>query len=194
VHDDALDAQAGTGSTRLLGRDLGGCWGLGGRRHGRRQRACAGERERERGEAGAGVVLHAAMLSLTLCAAAAAPSAHAQASVGPQLRPLVGTARSTLVEPDETLLDVAYRERLGFEAVARLNPDVDEWIPDAGTVVQLPTRLVLPDAPPEGLVLNVPRCASTTSVPGPSRRSSPRRLATRSTRRRSASSGSARSG
>jgi L,D-transpeptidase ErfK/SrfK len=73
-----------------------------------------------------------------------------------QLRPLVGTARSTLIETDETLLDVAYRERLGFEAVARLNPDVDEWIPDAGTVVQLPTRLILPDAPPEGLVLNVP--------------------------------------
>ena len=54
------------------------------------------------------------------------------------------------------MLDVAYRERLGFEALVRLNPGVDEWIPDPGTVVRLPTRLVLPDAPAEGLVLNVP--------------------------------------
>jgi L,D-transpeptidase ErfK/SrfK len=96
------------------------------------------------------------MLSLALYAAAAAHIAHGQPGVTPQLRPLVGAARSTLVEPDETLLDVAYRERLGFLAVARLNPGVDEWIPDAGTVVQLPTRLVLPDAPSEGLLLNVP--------------------------------------
>jgi L,D-transpeptidase ErfK/SrfK len=68
----------------------------------------------------------------------------------------VGTPRSALVENDETLLDVAYRERLGFVAVARLNPGVDEWIPDPGTIVRLPTRFVLPDAPREALVLNVP--------------------------------------
>ena len=96
------------------------------------------------------------MLSLALCAAAAGEAARAQPAAAPQLRPLVGAWRSALVDPDETLLDVAYRERLGFEAVARLNPGVDEWIPDAGTIVKLPTRLILPDAPAEGLVLNVP--------------------------------------
>jgi L,D-transpeptidase ErfK/SrfK len=95
------------------------------------------------------------MLSLALWAAAAPHVAAAQRAE-PRPRPLIGAWRSTLVEPDETLLDVAYRERLGFEAVARLNPEVDEWIPDAGTVVRLPTRLILPDAPAEGLVLNVP--------------------------------------
>ncbi len=95
------------------------------------------------------------MLSLVLTAAGPARVIDAQTAL-PQLRPLIGAWRNTLVEPEETLLDVAYRERLGFTAVARLNPDVDEWIPDAGTVVQLPTRLILPDAPAEGLVLNVP--------------------------------------
>jgi L,D-transpeptidase ErfK/SrfK len=78
------------------------------------------------------------------------------AAPAPRLQPLIGAARSTLVDTGETLLDVAFRERLGFVAVARLNPGVDEWIPDPGTVVRLPTRLVLPDAPHEGLVLNVP--------------------------------------
>ena len=99
---------------------------------------------------------HLVMLSLALGAAVLVAAAHTEPGAAARLRPLVGSWRSTLVEPDETLLDVAYRERLGFEAVARLNPGVDEWIPDPGTIVRLPTRLILPDVPEEGLVLNVP--------------------------------------
>jgi L,D-transpeptidase ErfK/SrfK len=74
----------------------------------------------------------------------------------PRLEPSLGFERRVIVEPGDTLLDVAYRERLGFEAVVRMNPGVDEWIPDAGTVVRLPTRFLLPDTPRDGLVLNVP--------------------------------------
>jgi L,D-transpeptidase ErfK/SrfK len=92
------------------------------------------------------------MLTLALLSVAAAPARNA----APRLQPLLGAPRSVLVEPDDTLLDVAYRERLGFEAVVRMNPGVDEWIPDPGTIVQLPTRFVLPDVAPTGLVLNVP--------------------------------------
>jgi L,D-transpeptidase ErfK/SrfK len=65
-------------------------------------------------------------------------------------------SRTDLVEPGDTLLDVAARHRLGFEAVARLNPAVDPWIPDPGTIVQLPTRHLLPQVAPAGLVVNVP--------------------------------------
>jgi L,D-transpeptidase ErfK/SrfK len=92
------------------------------------------------------------MLTLALLgvAGAAAPKAT------PHLQPALGASRSVLIEPEDTLLDVAFRERLGFEAVVRLNPGVDAWIPDPGTVVQLPTRFLLPDVPPKGLVLNVP--------------------------------------
>jgi L,D-transpeptidase ErfK/SrfK len=61
-----------------------------------------------------------------------------------------------LVEEGDTLLDIAARNRLGFERVARMNPGVDEWIPDAGTVVRLPTVHVLPDGPRRGLVVNLP--------------------------------------
>jgi L,D-transpeptidase ErfK/SrfK len=78
------------------------------------------------------------------------------AAEAPELQPLVGEERSVLVEPDDTLLDVAFRERLGFEAVVRLNAGLDEWIPEPGSVVRLPTRFVLPDAPATGLVLNIP--------------------------------------
>jgi L,D-transpeptidase ErfK/SrfK len=60
------------------------------------------------------------------------------------------------VEPKDTLLDVAARNRLGFEAVSRLNPGLDPWIPDPGTVVRLPTRYLLPQVAARGLVVNVP--------------------------------------
>jgi L,D-transpeptidase ErfK/SrfK len=77
----------------------------------------------------------------------------------PALRPpapVIGEPGADWIEPGDTLLDVAYRHRLGFERVTRANPAIDPWIPDAGTVVQLPTQHVLPDAPHVGLVVNVP--------------------------------------
>ncbi|HPG28214.1 MAG TPA: L,D-transpeptidase family protein, partial [Myxococcota bacterium] len=73
-----------------------------------------------------------------------------------RIRPLVGTDSEHLVEPGETLHDVAYVHRLGFEGIRRLNRELDPWIPPAGSVVRLPTRAVLPAVEPEGLVINVP--------------------------------------
>jgi L,D-transpeptidase ErfK/SrfK len=147
VHDDRVDARAGArqrGLPHLGGRRRGrrrGRWRWSGRRTRARQSQYRRHPERT----------HAAILSLALALGGAAHAADA-----PRLRPLIGEWRSTLVQVDDTLLDVAYRERLGFEAVVRLNPGVDEWIPIPGTVVRLPTRAVLPDAPEEGLVINVP--------------------------------------
>ena len=87
------------------------------------------------------------------------PGRAAEASTDRAAEPLasvVGAPSSDLVAPGETLLDVAARHRLGFERVARMNPDVDVWIPDAGTVVRLPTQHVLPEGLRRGLVVNVP--------------------------------------
>jgi L,D-transpeptidase ErfK/SrfK len=86
------------------------------------------------------------------------PMAGGGADPGPgaSLRPVVGRIEKDLVGDEDTLLDVAFRRRLGYQAVARLNPEVDPWIPVPGTVVLLPTRFVLPSAEPEGLVINVP--------------------------------------
>ncbi|MGH7896097.1 MAG: L,D-transpeptidase family protein, partial [Candidatus Binatia bacterium] len=100
--------------------------------------------------------LHAAMLSLAAWLAGAAHAGTQPSPDMPRLRPVAGVERNALVEVDDTLLDVAYRERLGFIALAQLNPGVDEWIPNPGTVVKLPTRYVLPDVREEDLVLNVP--------------------------------------
>lgn len=69
---------------------------------------------------------------------------------------VVGAPQTDFVGMGDTLLDVAFRHRLGFERVTRINPGVDPWIPDPGTVVRLPTQHVLPDVPERGLVVNVP--------------------------------------
>jgi L,D-transpeptidase ErfK/SrfK len=73
------------------------------------------------------------------------------------LPPVIGQRSNEMIQiRGDTLLDVAWRHRLGFDRVARLNPDLDPWIPDRGSVVRLPTEHVPPDAPPRGLVINVP--------------------------------------
>jgi L,D-transpeptidase ErfK/SrfK len=73
-----------------------------------------------------------------------------------RIRPVVGEETAHLIEPGQTLHDVAFVHRLGFQALERLNRDLDPWVPPAGTVVRLPTRFILPPAEPEGIVINVP--------------------------------------
>ena len=99
----------------------------------------------------------AAILIGTLAPVAALVAAEPDREAGfEQLARVVGAPQSDLVEAGDTLLDLAFRQRLGFERVVRMNPGVDPWIPDPGTVVHLPTQHVLPEVPERGLVVNVP--------------------------------------
>lgn len=69
---------------------------------------------------------------------------------------LIGAVRSVEAVRADTLLDLARRNNLGYDAIELANPGVDPWLPGAGTVVVLPTRFILPPVPREGIVLNVP--------------------------------------
>jgi L,D-transpeptidase ErfK/SrfK len=51
---------------------------------------------------------------------------------------------------------MARRHGLGFEEIVNANPNVDPWAPGEGTRVRLPLRRILPDAPREGIVVNLP--------------------------------------
>jgi L,D-transpeptidase ErfK/SrfK len=68
---------------------------------------------------------------------------------------VVGLLQVTYAREEDTLADIARRFNLGFDEVARANPGVDPWLPGDGTRIVLPTQFVLPDAPAEGLVINV---------------------------------------
>ncbi len=56
----------------------------------------------------------------------------------------------------DTLLDIARRNSLGYEEILRANPKVDMWLPGDGTDILLPGRRILPPGPHEGIVVNLP--------------------------------------
>lgn len=57
---------------------------------------------------------------------------------------------------EDTLLDLGRRYGIGYEEIVAANPGVDAWVPGAGTRVVIPSRFILPDAPREGIVVNLP--------------------------------------
>lgn len=69
---------------------------------------------------------------------------------------IFGEPKTVTTRYEDTLLQIARANSLGYEEVARVNPGVDPWLPGAGTVIQLPSQRVLPDGPREGIVVNLP--------------------------------------
>lgn len=57
---------------------------------------------------------------------------------------------------EDTLVHLARWNDLGFVEIMAANPDLDPWIPGAGAKVILPKQHLLPDAPREGIVINLP--------------------------------------
>lgn len=68
---------------------------------------------------------------------------------------LVGEIQVIRARYEDTFVDIARAYDLGYDELVQANPAVDPWLPGAGTPVVLPTQFILPDAPREGLVLNV---------------------------------------
>lgn len=96
---------------------------------------------------------HCAVLTLL---AAVSPTAHAAVYDAPEPGDdVIGEVRHIRTETDDTLSAIARRHNLGYREIKLANPDVDPWLPGKSTEVVLPTRYVLPDAPREGLVLNL---------------------------------------
>jgi L,D-transpeptidase ErfK/SrfK len=69
---------------------------------------------------------------------------------------VVGVIQKTIATEEDTLPDIARRFNLGYEEIVRANPGVDPWLPGAGREIILPTRYILPNAPREGIVINIP--------------------------------------
>jgi L,D-transpeptidase ErfK/SrfK len=68
---------------------------------------------------------------------------------------VVGRLRYTTVQGEETLLDIARAYDLGYDEMLAANPGTDPWTPPSGQRVVLPSAHVLPDAPREGIVINL---------------------------------------
>jgi L,D-transpeptidase ErfK/SrfK len=68
---------------------------------------------------------------------------------------VVGQVQTMKAKYEDTFVDVARAYGLGFDELVAANPGIDPWLPGDGAIIVLPTRFVLPEAPREGLVLNI---------------------------------------
>jgi L,D-transpeptidase ErfK/SrfK len=84
-----------------------------------------------------------------------APIATQSFTFDPETTGVVGELQVTVAREEDTLADIARRFNLGFDELLHANPGVDPWLPGGGTPIVLPTQFVLPDAKPEGVVINV---------------------------------------
>jgi L,D-transpeptidase ErfK/SrfK len=84
-----------------------------------------------------------------------APLATHEFEFDPEVDQVIGDLQVTQVQGEDTLSDIARRFNLGYEEIVRANPGVDPWLPGEGREIVLPTQFVLPDAPREGLVINL---------------------------------------
>ncbi len=83
------------------------------------------------------------------------PLASHEFNFDPARDDVVGTLQVITVNKDDTLSDIARRFNLGYEEIVSANPSVDPWLPKAGTPIVIPTQFVLPDAPRQGIVINL---------------------------------------
>jgi L,D-transpeptidase ErfK/SrfK len=68
---------------------------------------------------------------------------------------IVGVVQLVRAGKDDTLTDIARRFNVGYEEILRANPGVDPWLPGEGREIVVPTQFILPNAPHEGIVINI---------------------------------------
>jgi L,D-transpeptidase ErfK/SrfK len=68
---------------------------------------------------------------------------------------VVGVLQITTSTKEDTLPDIARRFNVGYEEIVRANPGVDPWLPGAGRRIVVPSQFALPNAPREGIVINI---------------------------------------
>jgi L,D-transpeptidase ErfK/SrfK len=68
---------------------------------------------------------------------------------------LIGEKASYVTREEDTLLDIARDNDLGYVEIRAANPGLDPWLPGAGKSVTLPGQHVLPEAPRRGIVINL---------------------------------------
>ena len=93
-----------------------------------------------------GTALVLALACPALAADGDRPSDHAE---------VIGSIRHHTIVGEETLLQVARENGLGYIEFMAANPGIDPWVPGIGTDVVVPDMHVLPDAPRRGIVINL---------------------------------------
>ncbi|MEJ5072171.1 L,D-transpeptidase family protein [Enterobacter ludwigii] len=97
-----------------------------------------------------------ALLSVVATLAAALPARANTWPLPPSGSRLVGENRYHVVEDNGGSLEaIAKKYNVGFLALLQANPGVDPYVPRAGSVLTIPLQTLLPDAPRQGMVINL---------------------------------------
>lgn len=67
----------------------------------------------------------------------------------------VGSVQEYVVQSGDLLADLARKFDVGYTEMLAANPGVDPWVPPAGRKILIPTLFILPDAPRQGIVINL---------------------------------------
>jgi L,D-transpeptidase YcfS len=96
------------------------------------------------------------LLSVVATLAAALPARANTWPLPPAGSRLVGENRYHVVEDNGGSLEaIAKKYNVGFLALLQANPGVDPYVPRAGSVLTIPLQTLLPDAPRQGMVINL---------------------------------------
>ena len=68
---------------------------------------------------------------------------------------LIGEPTTHRTTGQESLLEIAKQYDVGYVAMIAANPVIDPWVPGAGRELRVPTQHLLPQAPHEGIVVNI---------------------------------------
>ncbi|MBL0625653.1 L,D-transpeptidase family protein [Aeromonas jandaei] len=96
------------------------------------------------------------LLFLLLALMAALPVQARSYPLPPTGSRLIGELEDYFIQQDEYLELVGKHTQIGFLALLEANPGVDPYLPKPGTRLTLPTQMLLPDVPREGIVINLP--------------------------------------
>jgi L,D-transpeptidase ErfK/SrfK len=68
---------------------------------------------------------------------------------------VVGELKHAVAKGQDTLVEIARRNDIGYDEVVKANPTVDRWVPGENTQVLIPSLYVLPDVDYDGIVINL---------------------------------------
>lgn len=95
-------------------------------------------------------------LLLASCLAATPSAMATEYPLPPPDSRLIGENVSYTVPNDgHPLEDIAAQYKIGLLAMLEANPGTDPLLPKAGSVLTIPTQMLLPDTPREGIVINL---------------------------------------
>ncbi len=94
---------------------------------------------------------------LVLAMAVALPAASATAAEFALGRDdkIVGNLQDYVVRQGDNLADIARHFDVGYTEMLAANPGVDPWSPSVGKKLTIPSLYILPDAPRQGIVINL---------------------------------------